>query len=152
MPVLRSERRGVQKAWGALTSALYGAAFGIAEGIVRASANHEIQSPGAEITKETQVAIWALQPHGVHDWVVAPMNVHDEIVSVTHPDYVEQQADIVRDVVESYREYVPLIGMKWCLEMDDWAEKKGGDKPFMHVTYDKEAMLQNISNSQEQLT
>lgn len=147
IPVLRSERRGVQKAWGALTSALYGAAFGIAEGIVRASANHEIQSPGAEITKETQVAIWELQPHGVSEWIVAPMNVHDEIISVTHPDYVQAQADIVHRMVESYRGSVPLIGMKWCLEMVNWAEKKGGDNAeIMHVTYDKQDMLEQLQS------
>ena len=144
VPVLRSERRGVQKAWGALTSALYGAAFGVAEGIVRASANHEIQSPGAEITKETQVSIWKLQPHGAHEWIVAPMNVHDEVISVTHPDYVDEQAEIVAEVVESYRDKVPLIGMKWCLEMENWAEKKGGDGNIMHVTYDKEALTREL--------
>lgn len=146
--VVRSSRRGVQKAWGALTSALYGAAFGIAEGIVRAAANHEIQSPGAECTKETQVRIWDLQPHGVHEWIVAPMNVHDEIISVTHPDYVEQQSEIVREVVESYRDKIPLIGMKWCLEMENWAEKKGGDEaPLMHVTYDHEKMVEQLQNA-----
>lgn len=147
-PVLRSERRGVQKAWGALTSALYGAAFGIAEGIVRASANHEIQSPGAECTKETQVKIWELQPHGVHEWIVAPMNVHDEIISVTHPDYVDKQAQIVHDIVESYRDKIPLIGMKWCLDMLNWAEKKPGENggpSIMHVTYDKEKMLEELN-------
>ena len=143
-PVIRSDRRGVQKAWGALTSALYGAAFGIAEGVVRASANHEIQSPGAEVTKETQVRIWGLQPHGVHEWIVAPMNVHDEVISVTHPDYVQAQADIVEEVVESYRPQVPLIGMSWCLEMNNWAEKKGGDGNMLHVTYDKPAMIREL--------
>lgn len=144
-PVLRSERKGVQKAWGALTSALYGAAFGIADGIVRASANHEIQSPGGEITKETQVAIWKLQPHGLHTWVVALLNIHDEIISVTHPNYVEAQAKIVREKVESYRESVPLIGMEWCLDMLNWAEKKGGgDAKVMTVTYDKEKVLEQL--------
>lgn len=142
VPVIRYEHRGVQKAWGALVSALYGAAFQIGEGIVRAAANHEIQSPGAEITKATQVAIWGLQPAGVHKFVVAPMNVHDEVISVTHPDYVEKQAEIVADTVESFRKYVPLIGIKWCRDMDNWAEKSGGDNAdILHVTYDKKATL-----------
>jgi len=153
VPVLRSERRGVQKAWGALSSALFGAAFGIAESIVRASANHEVQSPGAEITKETQVAIWSLQPSGVHEWIVAPMNIHDEIISVTHPDYVDAQAEIVKEKVESYREKVPLIGMKWCTDMENWAQKKGGDEaPIVHITYDKEAILEELKEGIDAIT
>jgi hypothetical protein len=73
------------------------------------------------------------------------MNVHDEIISVTHPDYVQAQAEIVRGMVESYRGSVPLIGMKWCLEMVNWAEKKGGDSAeIMHVTYDKQEMLEQL--------
>lgn len=145
--VVRSAHRGLQKAWGALSSALYGAAFGVAEGVVRAAANHEIQSPGAEITKETQVNIWQLQPHGVHDFVVAPMNIHDEVISITHPDYVQAEAEIVRETVESFRPQVPLIGMKWCLDMENWAEKKGGDDNIMHVTYDREAILQELQGA-----
>ncbi len=143
-PVLRSEWKGVQKAWGALTSALYGAACGIAEAIVRAAANHEIQSPGADITKDVQVSIWKLQPVGVHQFVVAPMNIHDEIVSVTHPDYVQAQAKIVAEKVESYRDRVPLIGMKWCLDMANWAEKKGGEGNTIHITYDQEKVLKEL--------
>lgn len=144
-PVLRSEYRGVQKAWGALTSALYGAAFGVAESVVRAAANHEVQSPGAEITKETQVDVWQLQPVGIHEWIVAPMNVHDEVISVTHPDYVDAAADIVEETVESYRDKVALIGMKWCLEMTNWAEKKGGEGNIRHITYDREAVLKEMA-------
>jgi len=91
---------------------------------MRAAANHEIQSPGGQITKNIQRRIWDLQPHGVHELLVAPMNIHDEVMSVTHPDYVEAVADIVRDGVESYRDRVPLIGMTWNLEMESWAGKK----------------------------
>jgi len=72
------------------------------------------------------------------------MNVHDEVISVTHPDYVQAQADIVEEVVESYRPQVPLIGMSWCLEMNNWAEKKGGDGNMLHVTYDKPAMIREL--------
>lgn len=146
-PVIRSEHRGAQSAWGALTSALYGAAFAIAEGVVRAAANHEIQSPGADITKDVQVAIWALQPVGVNEFNVAPMNIHDEIVSVTKPEYVQAQAEIVANKVESYRPKVPLIGMKWCLDMNNWAEKKGGEGNVLHITYDRERILEEIENA-----
>jgi len=146
--VLRSPHRGVQKAWGALTSALYGAAFAIAEANVRAAANHEIQSPGADITKTLQFKIWQLQPVGIHEFVVAPMNIHDEIMSVTHPDYVQKQAEVVRETVESYRDKVPLIGMKWCLDMENWAEKKGGDEaPVIHITYNRQEVLDQLATA-----
>ena len=148
VPVLRSEYRGEQKAGGAVSSALYGAAFGIAEAVVRASANHEIQSPGAEITKDVQRKIWDLQPHGVHDFVVAPMNIHDEVVSVTHPDYVDREAEIVAEVVESYRVAVPLIGMKWDKDMANWGAKGlGNPKNLVHSTYDKETVLAEMESA-----
>ena len=46
--VVRRDR--VQTAGGAVASALYGAAFSMQAANMRAAANHEIQSPGAEIT------------------------------------------------------------------------------------------------------
>jgi DNA polymerase I-like protein with 3'-5' exonuclease and polymerase domains len=108
---LRRDR--VQFAAGAVCSALYGAAFQIQAGNQRAAANHEIQSPGGQITKRVQRKIWDLQPAGVHVLYVAPMNVHDELMTVTHPDYVEPVAQVVKETVEGYREQVPLIGMTW---------------------------------------
>jgi len=143
-PVVRSTYRGVQKAWGALSSALYGAARGVADSNVRAAANHEIQSPGADITKAVQLAIWRLQPYGLHEFVVMPMNIHDEIMSVTHPDYVEKEAEIVRETVESFRSEVPLIGIKWCKKMKNWSEK-GGSNNMLHVTYDKELVMESLT-------
>ena len=148
IPVVRSEYRGVQKAGGALASALYGAAFGISEAVVRASANHEIQSPGAEITKTVQKNIWDLQPYGVHEFVVAPMNVHDEVISVTHPDYVDAEANIVEYTVESYRDKVPLIGMKWCRDMDSWADKSGKSGDIIHITYDRDEVLESLAKEE----
>lgn len=142
--VQRSQHRGAQKAWGALTSALYGAAFGVAEACVRAAGNHIIQSPGAQITKELEVKIWGLQPAGVHKFVVAPMNIHDEVMSVTDPDYVEKEAEIVEEVVESFRDKVPLIGMDWCKDMDNWSEKKGGHGEMLYITYNKEKVLEDL--------
>ena len=50
--VVRRDR--VQTAGGAVSSALYGAAFSMQAANMRAAANHEIQSPGAEITKHVQ--------------------------------------------------------------------------------------------------
>lgn len=122
-------RNRVQYAGGAVSSALYGAAFQIQAANQRAAANHEIQSPGGQVTKAVQRAVWDLQPAGVHPLYVAVMNIHDELMCVTHPDYVQAVADKVRAKVEYYRDRpegsVPLIGMTWCLSMANWAEKKG---------------------------
>jgi len=90
---------------------------------IRARVNLE---PGAEITKHVQRTIWDLQPVGVNDWQVAPMNIHDEIMCVTRLDMVSSVTQVVRDSVEHFRPYVPLIGMDWNEEMANWAEKKSG--------------------------
>ncbi len=122
--VVRSTR--VQTAGGAAASALYGAAFQLQAANMRAAANHEIQSPGGQITKAVQRAIWDVQPSGVHELLVGPMNVHDELMCSTHPSVVSLVTEKVREVVESYRDKVPLIGMSWFEEMTNWAEKKDG--------------------------
>lgn len=124
--VIRNAHKGVQQAYGAVASALFGAAFQIQAGNQRAAANHEIQSPGGQITKRVQRVVWDLQPCGVHPLYVAPMNIHDELMCVTHPAYVERVAQAVKQSVEGFRELVPLIGMTWNKEQANWAEKKGG--------------------------
>jgi hypothetical protein len=123
-----TRRDRLQTAGGAVTSALYAAAFQIQAANMRAAANHEIQSPGSQITKALQRAIWDLQPAGVHVFLVGPMNVHDELMCSTHPSMVPQVTEVVRRIVEFYRKYVPLIGMTWFERMANWAEKKSGSK------------------------
>lgn len=132
--VIRRDRE--QTAAGAVSSALYGAAFQMQAKNMRAANNHLIQSPGAEITKEVQRKIWDIQPHGAHPVVVAPMNIHDEIMCATNPDYANVVAEAVKESVESFRSHVPLIGMSWNLEMNNWAEKKGTSKQ-VHITYER---------------
>lgn len=121
--VVRRDRE--QTPAGACSSALYGSAFQIQASIVRAANNHLIQSPGAMITKQLQRNIWDIQPYGVCEWRVAPMNIHDEVLSVTDPEYVDQVTAITVKTVESFRDRVPLIGMKWVKGMSNWAGKKG---------------------------
>ena len=130
--VVRRDR--TQTPAGACSSALYGAAFQIQAANIRAANNHLIQSPGAMITKDLQRRIWDLQPVGVHEFVVAPINIHDEVLSVTNPDLVDAVADIVVEVVESYRDRVPLIGMDWVKTMDNWAGKKGDGVPVLSIS------------------
>lgn len=119
--VVRRDR--VQTAGGAVQSALYGAAFAIQGSNMRAAANHEIQSSGAQVTKDVQRKIWDLQPTGVHDWLVQPCNIHDEVLCPTAPEMIEQVASIVKETVESYRPQVPLILMEWSNKMGSWADK-----------------------------
>jgi DNA polymerase I-like protein with 3'-5' exonuclease and polymerase domains len=136
LQVVRRDR--LQLVGGATQSALFGAAFQIQAANMRAANNHLIQSPGAQITKETQRKIWDIQPAGVNEWRVAPMNVHDEIICVTHPKYVNEVADTVETTVESFRPQVPLIGIKWGLECKNWAEKKSAES-MRHITWKKQA-------------
>jgi hypothetical protein len=112
-----------QTAFGALQSALYGAAYAIQAGSIRAANNHVIQSSGATVTKEVQRNIWNLQPHGVHKFYVQPMNVHDEIQCPCLPELVDKVAAIVKATVESMRPKVPLIRMDWQKECNSWADK-----------------------------
>jgi hypothetical protein len=130
LQVVRRDR--IQQVGGAVSSAIYGAAFQIQSANTRAANNHLIQSPGAQITKRVQRVIWDLQPSGVNDWQVAPMNIHDEIMCVTRPDTVDAVADVVAETVESYRPQVPLIGMKWAKRMQNWAEKGAGSE-IVHI-------------------
>jgi hypothetical protein len=119
--VVRRDR--VQTAGGAVSSALYGAAFGIQAASMRAACNHEIQSPGAQVTKTVQRCVWDLQPAGVHDWRLAQMNVHDEILCVHAPDMGNAIENTVLTGVESFRDRVPLIGMDWMQDAHTWADK-----------------------------
>ena len=61
--------------------------------------------------------------------MLAPLNVHDELMVVAMPAIVHDITANVREVVESFRGHVPLIGMTWFEGMDNWAEKKGGAAP-----------------------
>lgn len=121
--VVRRDR--IQTAAGAARSALFGAAFAIQSANMRAAANHEIQSSGAQITKAVQRKIWDLQPSGPSTWKVQPMNIHDEILTVCHPSVVKQVTQAVRDSVDSFKERVPLIAIDWVEGMNSWANKKG---------------------------
>lgn len=107
---------------GAVQSALFGTSFQIQAGNMRAAANHEIQSSGAQITKHVQRKIWDLQPHGAHPWYVQPCNVHDEVLCPTAPEYVDRVNEVVHNAVESFRPRVPLIEFGWK-RMDSWASK-----------------------------
>jgi DNA polymerase I-like protein with 3'-5' exonuclease and polymerase domains len=119
--VQRNDR--VQSGSGALSSALYGAAFGIQNSVQRIAINLGIQSPGAQITKHVERVIWDIQPSGVNPWIVMPMNAHDEIMSPTKRGYEKLVKTVVDETVESYRSKIPLISMKYKTNMQNWGEK-----------------------------
>jgi len=119
--VIRRDR--VQTAGGAVASALYGAAFAMQAANTRSAANHEIQSPGAQITKHVQRRVWDLQPTGVNKWLVAPMQVHDEIAVISTPDLIDPVASVIQESVKVFQPQVPLIAMEWKKDIANWGEK-----------------------------
>lgn len=122
--VRRSQDR-IQVATGATQSALFGAAFKIAQACVRQAKNHFIQSPGAQITKALQRAIWDIQPAGPSRWLVQPYNVHDEVACPTRRGYQAKVAEVVQEVVERYKKKVKLLEIDWFSAAPSWAAKKG---------------------------
>jgi hypothetical protein len=118
--VVRRDR--AQTVTGATMSAIFGAAFGIQSNNMRAAANHEIQSVGAEVTKELQLELWDLQPSGINNWVIMPMNVHDEVLApnTLPPDVT---GGVVDKFIEKWKGIIPLLEMTWKHDMKSWAEK-----------------------------
>ena len=119
--VMRRDR--FQTGAGAVSSALYGAAFNLQSAIMRTAANHRIQSPGGQINKHVQAQIYKLQPTGIGDLIVAPLNFHDELMCPTMKGYEEKVKEIVDRTVESFRPQVPLIEMEWKSCLKSWKDK-----------------------------
>lgn len=116
-------RDRMQLASGAISSALYAAAFAVQAANLRAAMNHVIQGTGSQITKQVQCDVWELQPKGIHEWIVQPFNCHDELQVPTHPDYVDTVRMTVLESVEKFRETIPLIKMDWSTNLKSWADK-----------------------------
>jgi len=108
---------------GALRSAVFAAAFGVQAANMRAAANHEIQAFGAQILKALQVAIWEVQPCGVHKWLVQLLNIHDELETPCVKEVVPQIVKIVNDFVDDMKTLVPLLAIDWHENMESWASK-----------------------------
>lgn len=105
----------------AARSAMFGAMFSISSAVFRAVANHEIQSPGAQLTKAMQRQIWDRQPSGVQPWIVRPLNVHDEVLCPTTLQVGELESE-VNKVILRYQPRVPMLKMGWS-EMTTWGDK-----------------------------
>lgn len=113
----------VQTVAGAVRSALYGAAFGVQAGNMRAAGNHKIQSTGAQATKRLERNIWEIQPVGVAPFLVCPMQIHDEVMSVNRRDVAPRVKQVVEDTIADLQKYIPLVKMGWGQNLENWAGK-----------------------------
>jgi hypothetical protein len=107
----------------AVRSALFASAFAIQAGNMRAAANHEIQSTGAELTKELQLRLWNLQPTGINPWLIQPMNVHDEIIAPQMEEIIPKSEAVVADFVKEFIPMVPLLAIDWKSRINSWGDK-----------------------------
>ena len=57
---------------------------------------------------------------GINKWYVMPMNIHDEVQAPCAPEVVDIVATKVANKVESFRDKVPLIKMKWKTHLPSW--------------------------------
>jgi hypothetical protein len=119
--VMRGTR--IQTLYGATCSAIYGAVFSLQNYVARVAINHPIQGTGAQITKELQARIWALQPAGYSPWQVMPLNVHDEIMVPVAPARSSDLESLVTTVVDEQKQTVPLLEIEWHSNMGTWADK-----------------------------
>lgn len=129
--IIRGEVRRTNRAQtisGATRSAIYAALFGLQAYVFRAAANHEIQSPGAQITKRVQRSIWDLQPSGMNHWRVRPLNIHDEVLTCRLLQ-LEQEMDqslisnTIHYTVQQLQTKIPKLQMSWKSQLKNWGGK-----------------------------
>ena len=139
---IRGEIRRTNRAQtisGATRSAIYAALFGLQAYVFRAAANHEIQSPGAQVTKRVQRCIWDLQPNGIHDWRVRPLNIHDEVLTCSHIQHTQEFPITVQNVaslvlektiawhvekeIKNLQTKIPKLSMTWKSQLKNWSDK-----------------------------
>jgi len=116
--VIRRDK--TQTSVGATRSSLFGAAFGVSSGVIRAALNHKIQSSGATPTKNLQCRIWELQPCGVSKWLVRNMQVHDEVLVVSVPELTQSIIDVKDQFLVEYKKQIPLLDITWSPKMTSW--------------------------------
>lgn len=121
--VQRTEGK-VQTIAGAISSALYGAAFSIQNRVIRAALNHEIQSASRTITLGLQYAIWELQPQGIHDYELVIMGIHDELPVCSKPEVAPLVTEVVKNKLREQTKDIPLISLCWASGLDGWYHLK----------------------------
>jgi hypothetical protein len=112
-----------QTIYGAVCSALFGAAKQMEARMKRQAGNCIMQSSGAMYCKSLEVRMWdELQPVGSHPWQVVPLNIHDEIVGSMRQKLT--LAPVVKKALREYAKRVPLVAMDWQEGVSSWADKK----------------------------
>ena len=110
-----------QTSVGACRSSLFGAAFGISSGVIRAALNHKIQSSGSNPTKNLQRRLWDLQPCGIHPMVMRNLQVHDEILVVSPPELTKDIIRVKDEFLLDFKKQIPLLNITWDSNMSDWS-------------------------------
>lgn len=113
----------VQTLAGAISSALYGAAFSVQNRVIRAALNHLIQSASRTITMGLHYRVWSVQPRGIHPFKLTLMSIHDELQVVSEEKMLEPIFEVAKEYVEEIEAQVPLISLEWAHGMASWAEK-----------------------------
>lgn len=132
-----------QTACGAMRSALFASAFAVQAANMRAAGNHRIQSTGADLTKQLEAELWDLQPSGIFSWHIQPMNIHDEIMAQHKPELADRMKEIVNEFVEKTKAIVPLVGVDWQADIDNWSGK-GGKKADTNEAEYSELLMEAV--------
>lgn len=120
-PVVRKEKKGLQRTAGALSSALYACIFSMQGKILRAALNHLIQSAGRTCTLRVQKRIWdEVQPVGVHPFEVKLLSVHDEIGTVSPRRNCAKITAAVKDEMAELTKTIPLLSLDWATDVGSW--------------------------------
>lgn len=117
----RSDR--IQTGLGALQTSILSAAFQLQAFVQRAAINHEIQSPGARITKDLEYEIYQLQPQGINPYYVSPLNIHDELMTPCIIGLENTLEEVVNSYIEEHKKIVPFLKMTWKRNLKDWSKK-----------------------------
>ena len=112
-----------QTGLGATQSAILSCAFQLQAYVQRAAINHEIQSPGARITKDLQSEIYTIQPQGINEYYVCPLNSHDEIMCPCKKGVEDLIEEKVKNYINKTKVLVPFLSMTWKRNLKNWSEK-----------------------------
>jgi hypothetical protein len=120
--VVRKNRE--QTVYGAVCSAIFGAAKQMEARMKRQAGNCIMQSSGAMYCKDLQVRQWdAAQPHGIHPWQIVLLNIHDEIDGALRR--MVSVLSVTKAALREYAEKVPLVKMQWQeTGVNSWADKE----------------------------
>lgn len=120
-PVVRKEKKGVQKTAGALSSALYACIYSLQGKVLRAAMNHLIQSAGRTCTLRVQKRIWdEVQPVGINPFEVKLLSVHDEIGTVSPKRNTKKIEKAVYDEMADLTATIPLLSLDWATDVGSW--------------------------------